>query len=258
VESNNALAVKNLTYRIGTARILEDVSFPVSGGEFISVVGPNGAGKTTLLRCVMRIVDGWTGSIGVQGEDLASYRQRELARLISYVPQADGRWFPYTGRQLVMMGRYPYLSPFSRLSAQDMNVVREALELTGTVSLADRDMRTLSGGERQKVLIAGALAQGAGIMLLDEPTTFLDPRHGDEVLDILAGLHGQGTTVIMVTHDINAAAAVSDRILALSSGRLVFSGEVGEFMDNRVLTSVYGKSFTLVKHPESGRKMVLP
>ncbi len=253
-----ALKIENLSLSLGGNDILRDISFDVDQGEFLSIVGPNGAGKTTLLRCVMGVLRGWTGSVRVEGRPAKSWRRRHLARLLSYVPQSDGKWFPFTGRELVLMGRYPYLSPFTRPGRRDLEVVEEILRRTGTAALADRDIRTLSGGERQKILIAGALAQEAKAILLDEPTTFLDPHHTDEILGILSGLNGSGITVVMVTHDINNAAAVSGRILALVEGRIRYSGSVEGFMENNVLASVYGRKFTLVRHPVHGGMMTLP
>jgi iron complex transport system ATP-binding protein len=253
-----SLAVSSLSLAIGGAVILSDVTFSVPRGEFLSIVGPNGAGKSTLLRCLMGVATGWSGEIAIDGKPFNSFRRRDLARFLSYVPQSDGMWFPFTGRQLVMMGRYPYLSPFFPPGRKDREVVEEVLRSTGTLSLADRDIRTLSGGERQKILIAGALAQEAGTMLLDEPTTFLDPRHTDEVLGLLENLNGRGVTVVMVTHDINQAAVHADRVAAMVGGRMAFSGTPLDFMDNEILEAVYGKRFTLGKHPLTGRKMVFP
>ena len=257
-ENVAALEIKNLSLSIGGNDILKDASFDIPQGAFLSIVGPNGAGKTTLLRCVMGVIGSWTGDVLVGGRPLDTYRRRNLARLVSYVPQSDEMVFPYTGRELVMMGRYPHLSPFTRTNRADIEVVERTLEITGTSSLADRDMRTLSGGERQKVLIAGALAQEAGIMLLDEPTTFLDPRHTDEILSILADLNESGVTVVMVTHDINHAAYYADSVTALVDGCVVFNGSSEDLMNKEVLTAVYGKEFTQVMHPVTGKMMVLP
>ena len=253
-----ALKISNLSLSIGRTDILRDVSFDVPKGAFLSIVGPNGAGKTTLLRCVMGVITGWTGDVLVGGMPLDSYRRRDLARLVSYVPQSDEMVFPYTGRELVMMGRYPHLSPFTRTNRADIEVVERTLEITGTSSFADRDMRTLSGGERQKILIAGALAQEARTMLLDEPTTFLDPRHTDEILSILTDLNESGVTIAMVTHDINNAVHYADSVTALVEGRVAFNGSSEDLMNKEVLASVYGKEFTQVMHPESGKMMVLP
>jgi iron complex transport system ATP-binding protein len=253
-----ALEIKSLSLSIGGNDILKDASFDIPKGAFLSVVGPNGAGKTTLLRCVMGVTGGWTGDVLVGGKPLGTYRRRNLARLVSYVPQSDEMVFPYTGRELVMMGRYPYLTPLTRSNRADVEVVERTLEITGTSSLADRDMRTLSGGERQKILIAGALAQEAGTMLLDEPTTFLDPRHTDEILSILTDLNRSGVTIVMVTHDINHAVHYADSVTALVNGKVAFNGLSEDLMTKEVLESVYGKEFTLVKHPVSGKMMALP
>jgi len=253
-----ALEVKNLSLSLGGKDILKNVSFDVPQGAFLSIIGPNGAGKTTLLRCFMGVISGWTGDIRIGGRSIGSYRRRNLARLVSYVPQSDEMLFPFTGRELVMMGRYPYLSPFSRIGDTDRRVVEHILQTTGTAALADRDIRTLSGGERQKILIAGALAQEAIIMLLDEPTTFLDPRHTDEILSILTDLNKKGVTIVMVTHDVNHAVHYGASVTALVDGSVVYSGSPGDLMNNQVLKSVYGKNFVLVKHPVSGKVMALP
>jgi iron complex transport system ATP-binding protein len=253
-----ALGIRDLSLSIGGSDILKGVSFDIPRGAFVSIVGPNGAGKTTLLRCVMSIVTGWTGNIFVEGKPVHAYRPRELARLVSYVPQWDNMVFPFTGRELVMMGRYPYLSPFIQPDRKDLDVVEHTLQSTGTQSIADRDMRTLSGGEKQKILIAGALAQEAGTMLLDEPTTFLDPLHAEEVLSILNDLNRSGVTVVIITHDINHAAYYADSITALVEGRVVFYGPPEDLLVSDMLRSVYNKDFILVKHPVSGKTMTLP
>lgn len=253
-----ALEISGLSLTLGGNDILRDVSFDIPRGAFLSIIGPNGAGKTSLLRCVMGIVSGWSGEILVDGRPVESYRRKDLARRISYVPQSDVMIFPFTGRELVMMGRYPYLSPFNQPSGHDIRVVQNTLESTGTSSIADRDMRSLSGGERQKILIAGALAQEAGTMLLDEPTTFLDPRHAEEILSILSDLNRDGVTIVMVTHDLNHAVHYADTVTALVDGTVAFNSLSGDLINSDVLRSVYGKNFTLVRHPESGKMMVLP
>jgi len=253
-----ALEISGLSLSIGGKEILKNVSFDVRQGAFLSIIGPNGAGKTTLLRCVMGMISSWTGDVRVGGQSVGSYRRRNLARLVSYVPQSDEMLFPFTGRELVLMGRYPHLSPFSRIADKDRRIVDHILQTTGTASLADRDIRTLSGGERQKIHIAGALAQEAGIMLLDEPTTFLDPCHTDEILSILTDLNEKGVTIVMITHDVNHAVHYGTSVTALNDGSVVFNGSSGDLMNNNVLKSVYGKNFILVRHPVSGKVMALP
>ena len=253
------IAIRNFSFRLGKKPILRDITFSVCRGEYLAIVGPNGAGKTTLLRCIDRIVTGGTGQIEVLGRPLHAYRQKELARQVSYVPQADGRIFPFTVAQFVLMGRYPYLSPFSAVSRQDRQAVQEALEMTGTSEFAERLLDTLSGGERQKVYIAAALAQGASVLLLDEPTTFLDYRHQAEIRGLLARANRRsGVTIVAVTHDVNSAALESDRIVALREGMVAFCGPPGELMKPDVLQRIYGTALLLVDHPAAPFPVIVP
>ncbi|MHC5053397.1 MAG: ABC transporter ATP-binding protein [Planctomycetota bacterium] len=251
--------VRGYSLELGGRRILRDVSLAVAEGEFVSVVGPNGAGKTTLLKCIMRVLAGGTGEIRVAGRPLGGYTQRELARLVSYVPQADGRALPFTVREFVMMGRYPHLSPFSVTRPEDEEAVERAMEMTGSAPFADRPLDTLSGGERQGALIAAALAQGAGLLLLDEPATFLDPRHEADMARLLRRANREGgVTVVAVTHDVNAAALRSDRVVALKGGTVVFAGTGRELMTDEVLGLVYDKRFAMVEHPTAGMPVAVP
>jgi cobalamin transport system ATP-binding protein len=257
--SNTILEIAEFSFQIGSKEILHDVSFSVRQGEYLSIVGPNGAGKTTLLKCLDRIYRGGTGKITVFDQPLESYRQRDLARRLSYVPQADGRVFPFTVEQFVLMGRYPYLNPFSSVGHEDMEAVHQVMERTAVDEFAHRKLDTLSGGERQKVYIAAALAQGAEVLLLDEPTTFLDYRHQAEVRDLLAEVNrNSGVTVVAVTHDVNRAAMDSHRVVALSEGTVVFDGTPSEIMQPEVLQRIYGTSFLLVGHPQGDVPIIAP
>lgn len=253
------IEMNHYSFSIGSKPILCDISLKVLEGEYVSIIGPNGAGKTTLLKCVDRIYRGGRGVIKLLGLPLESFSQRELARLISYVPQADERLFPFTAREFVLMGRYPHLSPFSSVRQEDLDEADRVMDLTSTQEFAHRNIRTLSGGERQKVFIAAALAQGARVLLLDEPTTFLDPGHERDVLRILARLNqDEGITVVSVTHDINNAVLSGNRVLALKEGKVVFSGSSEEAMDNRVLNRVFDRDFLLAPHPETGQPIIIP
>ena len=253
------IEIKDFSFAYSGERILNEVSLNVYQGEYLSIIGPNGAGKTTLLKCVIRILTGGEGSIRLEGRPLAEYRQKELARLVSYVPQGDSGGSLFTVAEYVLMGRYPYLSPFTTFSAEDTQSAEQALELTGTAHLAQRRLSTLSGGERQTVSIASAIAQGARIMLLDEPTTFLDPRHESHLLNIIKKVnHNFGITVVSVTHDINNAALQSSRIFSLKNGAVMFDGPAADIMDNRVLEKIYDKKFSFVQHPESGSWIIVP
>lgn len=253
------IEVDGYSFTIGGKEILRDISFAVQKGDYISIVGPNGAGKTTLLKCISRIHRGGHGRIVVAGRGIEKYSQKELALEISYVPQAEGRNVPFTVYEIVMMGRYPYLSPFSPPAASDITAVREALSVTGTAQFSDRLLGTLSGGERQKVYIAAALAQEASVLLLDEPTTFLDPKHEADIYRLLAEINrGRGVTIVSVTHDINSAVLTSGKILALKKGAVAFWGSADRFMDVETLSKIYDKPFSLMQHPRHARRIIVP
>jgi len=257
--NNTVVDMTDFSYAIGRKQILRDISLAICEGERLAIVGPNGAGKTTLLKCLDRVLTGGSGSIEISGKPLESYSQKQLALLMSYVPQAAGYIPPFTVHEFVMMGRYPFLSPFSSITQQDRDAVREALRMTRTEAFADRSLHTLSGGERQTVYIAAALAQEAKVLLLDEPTTFLDPRHKADIEMLLMRANRErGVTIVAVTHDINSAALTSDRVVALKDGAVAFCGRAEEFMDGEILQSIYDKSFLFVKHPQTGTPVVFP
>jgi len=251
--------IRNYTFAFGAKIILDSVSLTVGEGEYLSIIGPNGAGKSTLLKCLIRILHGGHGTITLENKPLEHYSQKELAKLMSFVPQSDARSLPYTAIEFVMMSRYPHLSPFSSIQSEDKKAVHDALFLTETKHLADRHLNTLSGGERQSVYIAAAIAQGARILLLDEPTTFLDPKHESDILTIIKKVNQEfGITIISVTHDINTAVLQSDRIAILKNGAFMFTGAARDIMDNEILETVYEKRFSFVKHPSAGTLLIVP
>ncbi|MGA1865455.1 MAG: ABC transporter ATP-binding protein [bacterium] len=255
---DNLIKIKDLSFNIGNAMILEDISFFVHEGEYVSVIGPNGSGKTTLLKCMNRIYTAQKGNIIIDGISLKAYKQKDLAKLIGYVPQATNQAYPFTVYEFVLMGRYPYFSPFSPPNKEDRKAVMEALGLTNTGAFINRAMGTLSGGERQKIFIAAALAQGAKILLLDEPATFLDPRHQDDIQDILIRVNREsGVTIVAATHHINSALYASHRIIALKEGKILFCGIPDELINKGLLDRIYDKSFVFMKHPKTDKPVVL-
>jgi iron complex transport system ATP-binding protein len=257
--SDRRIRVEDLGVRLGEAEILCDVTLTVGRGEFLTVIGPNGAGKSTLLRCLDGILEPSSGEILVDDRRLADYGDRELARTVSYVPQPDTGSLEFTVRSFVEMGRYPYLGAWAALSETDVAAVDEALQLTEVAELADRTLTSLSGGERQRASIAAALAQGGSIVLLDEPTSFLDYRHQVQILDLLDRLHRErGLTVVAVTHDLNSTVAFSDSVLALKDGRVAATGEPADLMDAEVLSAIYDADFQLIAGGYRGLPMVLP
>ncbi len=257
--SDSLLVVRELSLRRQDRQVLCNVSLSLNEGERLVLVGPNGAGKTTLLKCLNRILGGWSGSITLADKPLSDYGHRELARWMAYVPQTGVQRPPFCVADFVTMGRYPYQGPFVRPTRRDRQVIEAALELTDTLGLRDRSFQSLSGGEGQRVLLAAALAQEAKILLLDEPTVFLDPRHEAAFCAALARVHRErNLTMITVTHDLNRAVLMHDRLVAVNGGRVAFSGTPASFMTQARLEEVYGNPFLLTAHPVTGDPMVLP
>jgi cobalamin transport system ATP-binding protein len=253
------LTVHGLGCQIGRKTILRGVDFSVWPGKRISIIGPNGAGKTTLLKAILQIVPPSEGTVLFENRPIEKMSRRQLARRIAYVPQADGHSIPFTVDRFVMMGRYHYWGPFSPISQADLQAVEEALRLTDTEQFADRNMDTLSGGERQKVFIAAALVQETPLLLLDEPGAFLDYRHQNEIEQLLDNLVSQrGTSVVTVTHDLNRAILQSDRVIGLRDGELFFNEKPNDCFNDERLDQLFGTKFQLADHPNGPVKMVVP
>jgi len=253
------LEIERLSVRVGETTILSDVSLSVPSGCFVSIIGPNGAGKSTLIRCLDGLLEPDQGSIRIDGRLLGRYSRRALARVVSYVPQSAVGANHFDVATFVEMGRYPHLGPWAALGARDYEEVRKALDMTDTSHLAERSMSSLSGGERQRVMIAAALAQGGSILLLDEPTTFLDYRHQVQVVDLLERLHRRGSmTIVAATHDLNRTVAASDEVLALRDGEVVFRGPARGVYDTETLEEIYGTSFKLVTTAHEPLPLVVP
>jgi ABC-type cobalamin/Fe3+-siderophores transport system ATPase subunit len=260
LNTNVVLEARKFSCHVGSKAILRDVSFQIRRGEYVSIVGPNGAGKTTLLKAFDRLMVGEvSGDLEICAIPWRDWKQADLAKLAAYIPQADARAMPFTAEEFLLMCRYPYMSPFATVCANDRKVVREALVGTGTTAFAHRRMDTLSSGERQKVYVAAALAQGAHIWLLDEPTNFLDYHRQAEILSLVALANKEfDVTVVAVTHDLNHAVLESDRIIGLSAGEVAFYGTPDLIMKPDVLQRIYGVPLLLVEHPTSGLPMIVP
>jgi iron complex transport system ATP-binding protein len=257
--SQARIAVERLSVHLGEAEILHDVSLTVGEGEFLTVIGPNGAGKSTLLRCLDGILEPSSGRVVIDGQPIAAFRRRELARTVSYVPQPDAGPVDYTVRSFVEMGRYPHIGAWAALTESDAEAVTRAMKLTGVAALAERSMSSLSGGERQRASIAAALAQGGSILLLDEPTSFLDYRHQVQILDLLDRLHLEnGLTIVAVTHDLNSTVASSDSVVALKDGRVAATGKPVELLNGDALAAIYDADFRLIEGGHRGLPLVLP
>lgn len=217
-----SISVNHMSFSFGDVQVLKDISFEASPAEFMGVMGPNGSGKTTLLRCMTKFLPSEDGMVLVGSRPLNSLTSAEMARTFAVVPQSSATDFPFTVHDVVMMGRIPHIgSRLSGESKRDIDVVDRAMERTNTVQFAERNFSELSGGERQRVIIARAIAQKPKVLLLDEPTAFLDISGQIEIMDLLKKLNrDEGITTIAVLHDVNLAARYCDRIALLNQGRL--------------------------------------
>ncbi len=237
------IEVKRCSVDLSETEIIRLVSLDVAQGEYVSIIGPNGAGKTTLMRCLLGMYP-YRGSVQINGKECSAVDPKELARQVSYVPQTHDMEFPLPVFDFVMMGRYPYLSPLSPAQKKDIDAVERAMEVTGVTPFRDRLLRTLSGGERQKVYIAAALAQETPVMLLDEPATFLDWKHQAEVMQLLKKINREcGATIVAVNHDLNSAAHWSDRVIALKNGSVLFEGPPDKLIQPEPLKDLFETTF---------------
>jgi iron complex transport system ATP-binding protein len=252
------IEVRALDVRLQEKTLLSNISFSLNAGDYLVVVGPNGAGKSSLLKAMMGIIDINNGEILFHDLPLSAYPQRELARLISYVPQNSGRELPFAVEEFLKMSRYAHHSALSEWQPEDQAAVEDALRITNTAQFRQRQMATLSGGESQRVMIAAALAQQTPVMLLDEPTSYLDPHHQVEVHRVIARLNQQlGMTVIEVSHDINHAGQRGRQVLALAEGEAAWQGPGEIFLEPERLRRLYQQDFVFVTHPRSGRTIAL-
>ena len=253
------IAVQNLNFSYQQHPVLDQISFSISTGDYVSIIGPNGSGKSTLLKCLNRIVRTQPGVIKILGKEVETYSQKELGKIIGYLPQSREQLFPYTVHEFVMMGRYVYLPAFAYTAAKDHKIVEQVLGMTGLTDLAQRRVNTLSGGERQKVYLAAALAQEPKILLLDEPTTHLDPKHHIDIQRMIRDISQKcGMTVIHVTHDLQHLGLWPQKILALKKGRLIFKGPADDVLTPENLKTIFGTSFIFVTHPGGRQKFIVP
>jgi iron complex transport system ATP-binding protein len=234
------LAIEAVSLRLGTRDVVREVSLSLEPGEVVALVGPNGAGKTTLLRIASRVLEPDAGRVLLAGRDTAGLSRRELAQQLAVVPQETAVDFPFRAGELVLMGRAPHLSWLGFESAADVARARDAMARVGIEGLADRSVLELSGGERQLVLVARALAQDPRVLLLDEPTAHLDLRHRLEVLARVREFAAPGRSALVVSHDLGLAARHCDRVALLCSGRLVAAGPPARVLTPEALREVFG------------------
>ena len=240
-------------------KVIEGLDLELPAGKVTAIVGPNACGKSTLLRGLARLhpLDG--GHVTLGDQDVAAMSRKELARSVAVLPQSSVAPDGVRVADLVARGRYPHQGWFGRHTSDDDAVVARALEATSTTELADRPVAELSGGQRQRVWIAMVLAQETDIVLLDEPTTFLDVAHQVELLDLLAELnHTRGTTVVMVLHELNLAARYADHLVVMSAGRIVALGDPASVLTEDAVRDAFGLEARVVPDPVSGTPLVVP
>ncbi len=239
------ISARELAWEARGCKVVGPLDFELERGGTTVLLGPNGAGKTTLLRLLARVLPPSQGKIFFEGAPYTGLSRRELARRLSYVPQVRPESVPFTVGELVLQGRFPHLPALAMApSPADHDAVERALLLAGVTSLKNRALDELSGGERQSAYIAAALAQEAPVLLLDEPTTHLDPRHQRSVVALVKNLAlGGDHTVLMATHDLRVAAAVADRVVALKEGRVLATGPPGELLSPPALARLFDAPF---------------
>ncbi len=237
-----AFLVDNLSVKLGTHRALDCVGFTANKGEVVALIGPNGAGKTTLLRAALGLVSREAGRIEIEGRESATISPREKARMVAYLPQSGEVHWPLSVARLVALGRLPHLDAFHEPGDDDKNAIEAALRSVDAWNFMDRDVHSLSGGERARVLLARALAVGAPLLLADEPVAALDPRHQLMFMNLFRKLAHEGRTVIIVLHDLGLAARFADKICLLDQGQLVSVGQPDDVLSDEHLADVYGVS----------------
>ncbi len=248
-----ALECEDIRFRYRREWILKDLSFSTHQGEFFGIIGPNGSGKTTLLKIVGGILHPEGGSVRIGKTDIREMKRIDFAKIVAMVPQDSPMIFPFTVHEVVLMGRAPHLGRLMFERKSDFAVSQKAMELTDTLSLAERNMNELSGGERQRVLIARALAQEPGIILLDESTAHLDIKHQVALFDLIRELNrNEGLTVIAVTHDINLASLFCDRIMLLKEGCIHSIGRPDEVITESNIKEVYETDVMVDCNPQTG------
>ncbi|MDU7286924.1 ABC transporter ATP-binding protein [Corynebacterium kroppenstedtii] len=252
------LSAESITVGYGGPAILQDVSVKAPAGKITALIGPNGCGKSTLLRALGRQQALSAGCVRVGETSIRDLSPREFARHVAFLPQQPVTPEGVTVREVVAYGRYPYTGAFASLSDRDHEAIEEAAYKAGVAGLLDELVTELSGGQRQRVWVAMTVAQQTPVLLLDEPTTYLDPAYQIAILDLVKELNAAGRTVVMVVHDMTHAARFADHIVAMRDGEVVAAGDTDEVMSTELVSDVFGIGCLSVQDPETGRVLPVP
>jgi iron complex transport system ATP-binding protein len=257
--SSSRLVADRITLSYGERVVVEDLSLAVPDQQITVVVGPNACGKSTFLRGLARLLAPASGTVLLDGKAISERSSREVAQILGVLPQTPIAPEGITVRDLVSRGRHPHQTWWRQWGDTDADAVAHALEATGTAEIADRDVDEISGGQRQRAWIAMAVAQGTDLLLLDEPTTYLDLAHQLDVLELVATLNREhGRTIALVLHDLNLASRYAHHIVAMRAGRIVAQGRPDEVITTDLLREVFNIEATIVADPVSGTPVVLP
>jgi iron complex transport system ATP-binding protein len=251
------LVCERLCVERGGRQILHDVDLEIETGQCVSLIGPNGSGKTTLMLTLLGLLSPASGSVRVDGREVGRLPPRVRGRFASYVPQTVERLPGFSIYEVVASGRFPHVAPLRPLSNADREHVEAALEMCGLTDLASRRIDSISGGERQKTLIAAAVAQDAQVMFLDEPNTALDPGYQIELVRLLQRWHTRRRGLVLISHELSLPAVLGGRVVALCEGRVVMDGDAEDTLTPDRLSEVYGAAFEVLETAD-GRRITVP
>ena len=256
---DNAISVKNLRFSYDSIPVLKNLNFEIKKSSFISILGPNGAGKSTVVNLMSKVLTGYDGEILIEGSNIRDLNQIEIAKKIAVVPQSTSIGFNFSVFETVLLGRYPYLSRFKSESQEDFKIVKEVMKLTRTEIFKDKNYNELSGGEKQRVIIAQTLVQNSPIIILDEPTSHLDINFQIEFMELFFSLFkNQKKTIIGIFHDINLAIQYSEKIMLLKDGDIFSFGSVEKVITRANMMSVFNSDVYIGKNPFTGKLYVSP
>lgn len=258
VRDASRLAARGVTVGYGGRMVIDGLDVAIPPGVITTIIGPNGCGKSTLLRTLSRLLKPTRGTVVLDGDDIVKLRTRDVAKKLGLLPQAPVAPEGLTVSDLVARGRHPHQSWLRQWSSDDAAVVERALAMTGVSDLADRPVDSLSGGQRQRVWISMTLAQGTDLLLLDEPTTYLDLAHAIDVLDLVDDLHESGCTVVMVLHDLNLATRYSDNLVVMREGAILAQGHPREVITAELLHEAFGLRAKVIDDPVGDRPLIVP
>lgn len=259
MSNDELLGARALSLGYGATPIVDGITVDIAAGAITAIVGPNACGKSTLLRGLARLLKPARGQVILDGTDIARLRTKDVARRLGLLPQSSIAPEGITVADLVARGRFPHQTMLRQYSRHDQQAVADAMAATGVTAIAGRPVDELSGGQRQRVWVAMVLAQQTPLILLDEPTTFLDIAHQIELLDLFADLnHEQGRTIVAVLHDLNHACRFADEIIAMKAGSIVAQGDPSEVITANLVEEVYGLKCQIIDDPETGTPLVIP